>query len=453
MKKISVVLSVTALVLGLICLGCGKDRPLSSAEEQSPPARLAKAAGMSAMGNRAVVAATVTQEGAPVAGAEVSFSRSVSGQAPDYRWKGTTDAEGKAEIEIVATDPQFWRVGASGYYLAKAVNPTSGAVLGQWGSIPINGGQMIALSLPVGGHAQVNSQSPRPASEQELLAVDLARRKTVNTHNIDDILSYFTDDGVLDFVPAPSPMGMEQIGPFFEDLFRGFPDWRQEPGNVLVSDNIVVGEIRAFETLLGEWQGIPPTGKAAVVPFLDICDFEGDRLKRSVTYSDMVTTLIQLGAMPAPDPVELVPSFTLPDPEPTGLSPLEANDELLARWNAHDAARWAQIIHSDADIFYAAIGTPMSRDAAVALQEVFFRGFSDVRGEIVRMVDMGDGWVLVEAVFGGTQDGPYLGIPATGRYADVSVVWMARSDADGMMTYFHCYFDNSALLRDMGVVQ
>jgi len=30
------------------------------------------------------------------------------------------------------------------------------------------------------------------------------------------------------------------------------------------------------------------------------------------------------------------PSFELPDPEPTGLSPLQANAEMLAAFNDHD---------------------------------------------------------------------------------------------------------------------
>jgi hypothetical protein len=107
--------------------------------------------------NLAVVAATVTNNGVPVPGVEVAFSRSISGVAHEYAWKGITDAEGKVEIRIVASEQRFWRVGATGMYVARATNPTTGAVTGQWGSIPINGNQKATLLLPVGGQARVVS--------------------------------------------------------------------------------------------------------------------------------------------------------------------------------------------------------------------------------------------------------------------------------------------------------
>ena len=106
---------------------------------------------------RAVVVATVTRGGAPVAGVEVAFTRSTSGQYRDYKWKGTTDASGSVRVEIVADGPQFWLTGVSGYYRARATDPTSGAVVGTWTSIPINGGKETALAFPVGGQASIVS--------------------------------------------------------------------------------------------------------------------------------------------------------------------------------------------------------------------------------------------------------------------------------------------------------
>ena len=103
------------------------------------------------------MAAIVTQDGMPVEGLGVAFSRSISGEPLDYKWTGTTDVDGQVEIDIAA-DPagRFWRKGASGYYVARAIHPETGAVVGRWGSIPINGGKGIAISLPIGGRADVN---------------------------------------------------------------------------------------------------------------------------------------------------------------------------------------------------------------------------------------------------------------------------------------------------------
>lgn len=114
--------------------------------------------------HRAVVVATVTRDGAPAAGLEVAFARSISGQAVVYRWWGTTDAGGRARVEIVADAGQFWRTGASGYYRAQAVDPASGKVIAQWGGIPLNGGKEVTLSLPVGGMASVVGERDLQAS-------------------------------------------------------------------------------------------------------------------------------------------------------------------------------------------------------------------------------------------------------------------------------------------------
>lgn len=106
-----------------------------------------------------LLVATVTRGGEPVHDLEVGFSRSVSGRVPDYKWEGTTDEEGRAEVRVMA-DPngQFWRTGTPGYYVARAVDPQTGAVVGRWGSIPIPGGREVRVTLPIGEPAAV----PRP---------------------------------------------------------------------------------------------------------------------------------------------------------------------------------------------------------------------------------------------------------------------------------------------------
>ena len=155
MRKRSVTVSVAVLFLGLIWLGCGREQPLSSGVEPPPVAGLAKLAVGAGSADRAAVVAIVTRDGVPVKGVEVALSRSVSGQVPDYRWKGTTDADGQAEIEITTGDGQFWRMGASGYYLVRATDAVSASAIGQWGSIPIDGGSETVLTLPIGGAADV----------------------------------------------------------------------------------------------------------------------------------------------------------------------------------------------------------------------------------------------------------------------------------------------------------
>ncbi|MDE2887038.1 MAG: 5'-nucleotidase C-terminal domain-containing protein [Gemmatimonadota bacterium] len=104
--------------------------------------------------NRSVVHVFLTRDDVPVPEARVEFSRSVSGRSSVYLWRGTTDAEGRATIEI---RPESRR-SISGYYAVRAVD-IAGDKISKWGSVPINGGREITLLLPVGGVARVEDDS------------------------------------------------------------------------------------------------------------------------------------------------------------------------------------------------------------------------------------------------------------------------------------------------------
>ena len=114
-----------------------------------------KHADKSNVANRCVVHVFLTRDGGPKPDVRVEFSRSVSGRARDYRWMGTTDAEGRATIEI---RPESHR-SVSGYYAVRAVE-FAGNTISRWESVPINGGREITLLLPVGGVARVKAEQP-----------------------------------------------------------------------------------------------------------------------------------------------------------------------------------------------------------------------------------------------------------------------------------------------------
>lgn len=108
--------------------------------------------------SRSVVHVFLTGDGGPVPDARVEFSRSISGRARNYRWMGTTDAEGRTTIEI---QPESRR-SVSGYYAVRAVD-IKGSTFSKWESVPINSGREITLLLPVGGVARVEEERPLAA--------------------------------------------------------------------------------------------------------------------------------------------------------------------------------------------------------------------------------------------------------------------------------------------------
>jgi steroid delta-isomerase-like uncharacterized protein len=70
--------------------------------------------------------------------------------------------------------------------------------------------------------------------------------------------------------------------------------------------------------------------------------------------------------------------------------------------------------------------------------------------EIVRAIDMGDGWVVTELLITGTNDGPYMGMPATRRSIQLRGVSLQRYNADGLITNLSSYYDNLTMLAQLG---
>jgi len=113
--------------------------------------------------SRANVLATVLQQGVPRPATELALSRSISGKAFDYRWMGTTDSRGQARIVVVADEPQYWRVGATGYYAARALD-SDGVVIGQWTSLALNGGKETVVTFEIPSRSDTTVSLPGGAT-------------------------------------------------------------------------------------------------------------------------------------------------------------------------------------------------------------------------------------------------------------------------------------------------
>ena len=136
-------------LLAAVAWGCGGERMTTSLAPETEKQGVQTLGKLAVNGNitQAVVVARVQEGETPLSGVAVAFARSVSGQAADFKWSGTTDAQGLARVEVEGT----------GYYRARAM--MDGSVLGSWSSIPINGGFELMVELPVGGKARVTGSS------------------------------------------------------------------------------------------------------------------------------------------------------------------------------------------------------------------------------------------------------------------------------------------------------
>lgn len=72
-------------------------------------------------------------------------------------------------------------------------------------------------------------------------------------------------------------------------------DARAEPKNIIFADHQAVGEWDFVGKHIGEFAGIPATGKNVRVPLCVVYDLENDKIKRGRVYFEMPALLQQLG--------------------------------------------------------------------------------------------------------------------------------------------------------------
>ena len=83
------------------------------------------------------------------------------------------------------------------------------------------------------------------------------------------------------------------------------------------------------------------------------------------------------------------------------------------------------------------------------MDEMTRDGFSDGTTEVVRRVDLGDGWILAEMILRSIHTGTYLGVPASGNMIDLRGAYITHYDADGLITHHNIYWDNLTLMTQM----
>jgi hypothetical protein len=197
---------------------------------------------------------------------------------------------------------------------------------------------------------------PPPLSADELKALNTAVGQAIDAHKTNEIVSYMLPDVVFDFVPAPPPLtGTNATRDFFAGLFYGYPDYTTIGDQRWVSGNLVVTAHTTTGTLQNPWMGLPPTGLDTNAPphvHLDIWEYQGDKIQRITSYLDVTSLMVGLGLVPMPQ-LTLQPATPIPDPVPTGLTPVAAVIESQARWNAHDLAGLARMMRTNAQVMVA----------------------------------------------------------------------------------------------------
>ena len=125
----------------------------------------------------------------------------------------------------------------------------------------------------------------------------------INAGDIDAFSDLLADDFVEhEELPGLSP-SKDGVKTLFRMQLAAFPDLCMDVKDIVADGAKVVARVRYTGTQLGDFQGMPATGKSVDVQLVDIFAFDGDgRVREHWGVLDQLTLLQQLGVVPVGAP-------------------------------------------------------------------------------------------------------------------------------------------------------
>jgi steroid delta-isomerase-like uncharacterized protein len=134
---------------------------------------------------------------------------------------------------------------------------------------------------------------------------DLRRRRlevirehmdTEVTQEFDRTLATFNGHPRYEIMPTGQVFdGDDEVMGYYRMTRTAFPDQRHDNVRYHFSDDAVIVEFDLLGTNLGEFYGLPPTGKAFRVPIIAVFFLDGDRIINERVYFDSASLVTQIG--------------------------------------------------------------------------------------------------------------------------------------------------------------
>ena len=131
---------------------------------------------------------------------------------------------------------------------------------------------------------------------QRRLEIISEHMDTEVTQEFDRTLATFNGHPRYEIMPTGQVFdGDDEVMGYYRMTRTAFPDQRHYNVRHHVSDDTVIVEFDLLGTNLGEFYGLPPTGKAFRVPIIAVFFFEGDRIVNERVYFDSASLVTQIG--------------------------------------------------------------------------------------------------------------------------------------------------------------
>jgi steroid delta-isomerase-like uncharacterized protein len=131
---------------------------------------------------------------------------------------------------------------------------------------------------------------------QTRLAVVKEHMDTEVTHEFDRTLATFNGHPHYEIMATGQVFdGDGDVMGYYRTTRTAFPDQRHDNSRFHVADDAVIVEFDLLGTNLGEFYGLPPTGKAFRVPIAAVFFFDDDRIVNERIYFDSASLVTQIG--------------------------------------------------------------------------------------------------------------------------------------------------------------
>ena len=121
-----------------------------------------------------------------------------------------------------------------------------------------------------------------------------------NRHDVDGVLRYYDPEITWHNVAmAETYRGLDEVGGYLRSLFDAFPDLTFAVGQRLARGEHVAEEWTMRGTHLGEFVGVPATGRVVEVNGMSMVLMRDGRFLRDEFYFDAAGVLRQLGLLPS----------------------------------------------------------------------------------------------------------------------------------------------------------
>ena len=167
----------------------------------------------------------------------------------------------------------------------------------------------ILLTSAILAHAQTSptnkssKEKPKMKEETKLEAVQTVEKMfaAFNRRDADALAALYADDVFVDSPDFPQPKRTPaEVAAHYREMFRQFPDIRDDVQSITASGNRVVVEFISYCTVENPSAEMPPSvkGKKFSLKIASILEVVNGKIVRDITYYDQLSVLKQMGLMP-----------------------------------------------------------------------------------------------------------------------------------------------------------